>query len=89
MIGSWNVIRNVVPREWPGAIRYFIDNFTMGGKAKLISEEAMIGKINYPSAKVLTDMFNKEVTRLYENPELCKKLYGNIITPKQYKGFTN
>jgi hypothetical protein len=89
MIGSWYVQNKVIPREFPGAKQFFIDNFEMGGKAKFITKEEMASRLSYPPAKEITDMFNKEITKLYNNPEISKKLYGNTLSWEQYKGFTD
>lgn len=89
MIGSWYVQNKVIPREFPGAKQFFIDNFEMGGTAKFITKEEMASKLSYPPAKEITDMFNKEITKLYNNPEISKKLYGNTLSWEQYKGFTD
>jgi hypothetical protein len=61
----------------------------MGGKPKIITKEEMASKLSYPPVKTITAMFNEEINKLYNNPEISKEIYGNIITAKQYKGFTD
>jgi len=88
MLGSWKNVSETLPKRFPGLKQYFIDNFTLGGDPKFITKDEMAAKLNYPSEAELTDMFNKEVTRLYNNPNEAIKLYGKEITKEQYAGLT-
>lgn len=88
MMGSWKNVSEVLPKEFPGIKRYFIDNSAMGGEPKIVSEAQMASLVSYPATEEeLVGQFNEEIKKLYEDKAYCKKIYGNTLTKKQYQGY--
>jgi energy-coupling factor transporter ATP-binding protein EcfA2 len=75
-IDSWDVVNKL--RE-DGVGVNFIDNSLGAKKARVSSWEEMTKKIKYPSKKELTDIFNKEIKKLYEQ--------GIIKSKEQFEAY--
>jgi len=80
-IGSWETV-NRLNKDGHKVIA--IDNSLGAGNQKLVSISDLSEKIKYPSVEELTDIFNKEIKRLYENKI---KIGKRAITEKEYQAY--
>jgi energy-coupling factor transporter ATP-binding protein EcfA2 len=87
MIGSWENVSEILPKEFPGMKIYYIDNTGLAGSQNLISFDKMKSIVNYPTENKLVGILNNKIKELYDNPEKCKKLFGKSLSREQYLGF--
>ena len=77
-IGSWKVIQRL-NSETNGDLVYLIDNSLGKGNQKITTFAELSKKINYGSVEDLTNKFNKEIKKIYDEGKITKTQYQEYI----------